>query len=179
MAIALLLDLALGNLGLQFGLQHLKILSARNRRPLIFASGLRRGDVDIGLQGVEFVDRPAKQLREQCTLDLQVVLEGDLLRAGQIETRLGFLLVGDRGSADLEISLGRRKLFGESLLLRPHHGQCVLRRQHIEIRLRYPQDQVLSGGRELRLVDLSRQLALLERFAINRSKQRLRADQIE
>ena len=111
---------------------------------------------------------PADQLGEEGAPHLEVVLERDLLRAGQVQARLRLLLVGDGRGADLEVAARRSELLADRLLLRPHHREAVLGGQHVEVGLRHAQDQVLAGLGELGLGDLHRQLGLAHHLAVGR-----------
>lgn len=99
----------------------------------------------------QLAEFPADDHAQHVALDLEIVLARQFLRADQIETRLRFMGIGDRRSTDLEIPLRLLQLLRDGLLAGAHRRQILLRVQHVEIRLRDAQDQILRGLRENRL----------------------------
>jgi len=59
--------------------------------------------------------------------------------------------VGDGRRADLEIALGLSELLGNRRFLRARERERVLRREHIEVGLRHPHDEILARLAEGRL----------------------------
>ena len=87
---------------------------------------------------------------------------------------LRLALVGDGGGADLEVALGRGKLFRHSGLLCAHEGQRVACGQHVKVGLGDANQQILLGAFELRLGKVRAALALLKGDAVGRAVQGLR-----
>jgi len=67
------------------------------------------------------------------------------------EIVLGFQRVDDGRRAHLEVALGLGELLGDGAVLRIGERHVVLREEHVEIRLRHAQDQVLLRAGESRL----------------------------
>src|SRR5690606_24868479 len=55
-------------------------------------------------QALEFSDRPPDELRERSATQFEFAPGRELLGQREVIPRLGFLLVGDRGSANLEVA---------------------------------------------------------------------------
>jgi hypothetical protein len=108
-------------------------------------------------------------------LDAQIILGRDLLGAHQVKTRLRLARIGDGGSANFKIALGKGQLLIHGRLLRPHGGKRVLRRQHVEIGLTHAHQQILRGAIELYPRQIDAALALLVGNGIGRTKQGLRS----
>ena len=118
---------------------------------MLHARRLRRQERRVGAQPGQLAEFPADDHAQRVALDLEIVLARQFLRADQIETRLRFMGIGDRRSTDLEIPLRLLQLLRDGLLAGAHRRQILLRVQHVEIRLRDTQDQILRGLRENRL----------------------------
>ena len=123
--------------------------------------GLWRAKLQAGAQRRERFGKLADDQLQRTLFDFQIVLGCNLLCAGQVVARLGFMRVGDGGGADLEITLGLFQLFGNGGFLRADQGQTVLRGQHIEIGLCHARDQVLRRLREHRFGLCHLELGLL------------------
>ena len=112
---------------------------------------MRRFQLEVLAEVIEVARHRIDQLLQCAALDFQIVLRGDLLRAGQVVPRLRLKGVGDGGAAHLEVALGLFELFGDRVLLRLDQVHGVLRDQHVEIGLRDAHDQILFGDLELRI----------------------------
>src|ERR1019366_1301750 len=108
----------LGDLGTRLSDSKLQIVQLRFVHPLLHVGGLRYFQLEFFAEGGEVARRYIDQLLQGTAFDFQIVLRSDLLRAGQVITRLRLKSVGDGGSAYLEIALGLCVLFGNSGLLR-------------------------------------------------------------
>ncbi|MNQ06806.1 hypothetical protein D3C85_195720 [compost metagenome] len=144
------------------------------RHPGVDVGGLRGRQHDRRGQRHGHAARAADQLVEHHLLDLQVVLGGDLLGNHEVVAGLGLARVGDGGSADLEVALGRGQLLGHGHLLRAHQGQAVLAGEHVEVGLAHAHDEVLLGDGEHRLRHFGLALALLVGGPVGGAVQRLR-----
>jgi hypothetical protein len=93
---------------------------------------------------------------------VEVVARRDLLRDDLVVVGLRLVGVGDRRDADLEVALRLRELLGHGGLLRGGELDVELREQHVEIRDRDTDDQVLlrGGEREVGLLDLALRLVV-------------------
>jgi hypothetical protein len=145
--------------------------------PLIDPGRLRRLQRNAGFESGQIARRAADDLLQRCALDFQIAQGRIFLRDCQVEARLRFMGVGNGGGADFEVLLGRFQLFGDRSLLGLHEADRVLRRQHVEIRLRHAQHQILLGLGKLRFAQSDRELALLVLLPVGPAKQRLRQRQ--
>src|ERR1019366_6998276 len=95
----------LGDLGIRLGDSKLQIVQLRFVHPLLHLGGLRCFRLEFFAEGGEVARRCIDQLLQGTAFDFQIVLRSDLLRAGQVITRLRLKGVGDGGSAYLEIAV--------------------------------------------------------------------------
>ncbi len=93
----------------------------------------------------------ADDLAQRLFFDFEVVLRGNLLRYGEIVTRLCVVGVGYRRGADFKIAFRLRQLLGKRGFLGGGQRHVVPRQQYVEVGLRNPQDQVLIRLQECRL----------------------------
>ena len=88
----------------------------------------------------------------------QLVDGVDLRGNGAVEPGLGIVNVGDGGQPDLEPPVGLFELAGEGIFFRRGESQVVDRRQHAEVALRHPQDQIVLRVAEVGIGLLDRLL---------------------
>jgi hypothetical protein len=122
----------------------------------------------------EAVGHLAEEHLQRAALHLEVVAVEDLLGDRLVVARLRFQGVDDGGGADLEIALRLGELLVDRGLLRFGQRHVVLREQHVEIRLRGAQPQVLLREREHRLRLQHRGAGLVDGDPVLHAEDRLR-----
>ena len=112
--------------------------------------------------------------RQFIAFDFQVVERGQLAGHGGVVTGLGFVGVGDGGAADIKRFFGLLKLLGVGVFGGAGEFQRVFGQQHVKIRLRGAQDQLLFGVFELIIGNQRGLAALFQRGKARPVKQGLR-----
>ncbi len=115
---------------------------------------LRGIDLNAARRPREHGRRPRDDALERVALDCEIVLQRDALGDDQIVARLRLVSVNDRGRTDLEVALRLLQLLRDRPLLRLVDLQIHLGQQHVEVRLRHPQNQLLARQRELRVASV-------------------------
>jgi hypothetical protein len=146
----------------------------RGLHPLLDVVGRGGRQRERVAQRHESLGELAQQHREQALLHLEIGPVGDLLRHRLVVTCLRLQGVHDRRRANLEVALGLGELLVERGLLGFREGHGVAREQHVEVRLRRAQRQVLLRLRERGLRLQHRLLRLADRDPVLHAEDRLR-----
>ena len=154
---------------------HGRVLDHRRSHPFLSIGRKHGGQRDGHGQRLGRNAAAPHQLVQRYAFGAQVVFSGQLLRSGEVKTRLCFAGIGDGGRTDFKVALGGRQLFRDGLFT----GQCraigVLRGQHIEVGLRQTNDEVLFSRVEVRLRHFQALARLLHRHSIGAVEQRVLA----
>src|SRR5712691_8464280 len=122
---------------------HRITLARGSSGPVFHRVRLGRVELDVRLQRLEPLWKFPHDLLQSALLDFEIALSCDFLRRPEVETRLGFVSIGDRCRADFEVALRLGELFGDRNFLRLDESEPILRSEHVEISLRDADNQIL------------------------------------
>ncbi|MBK9117871.1 MAG: hypothetical protein IPM22_20210 [Betaproteobacteria bacterium] len=169
-----LLDLHRRDVVVRLREAHRQVLLQRAVDPVVDGVRARQHRIETRAEGLQARREVSDDRAQRRAPAVELVLRLDLGRHDLVVLRLRFVGVGDRRRADLEVALRLRELLGDGDLLLLGQVDIELGEQHVEVRDRGADDEVLlrDRQREVRLRDLL--LRLVERHRVLRPVQRLR-----
>ncbi len=112
-------------------------------QPVRNVSRLRQTQWQLRLEPIQLFGAAVGQAFKGITLNGQIIFGGDFGRNRTIKISLRFVGVNNSRRPNIKRRLRLRQLSCKRLFGRPRKTQCVLGQQHIEIRFRHAQNQVL------------------------------------
>ena len=96
-------------------------------------------------EALELIRRAPDDRAQRRDFVVEIVACRDLLRDDLVVLGLRVIGVGDRRGADLEVALRLGEVLADRRLLALGQLDVEAGEQHVEVRLRHPDDQILPG----------------------------------